>query len=204
MKKPVLVNPADSTLNLNSVVLDNVCTMTALTKHNKPVELRRYTPDDLESLLIYLHQLSPGTAKRFQPHSFRKEHVADFYNNPEHEAWITTDPDTKKIIAYTVVKKGYLHHDYPRLQQYGVPFFYDHCYTIAPSVTDEWQSSGVGQLLFDHVLNEIKNRNAKQLILWGGVQTDNTKAVRFYQKNGFRSLGHFQHNGLNEDMMLPL
>ena len=75
---------------------------------------------------------------------------------------------------------------------------------MAPSVTDEWQSEGVGQLLFNYVLDEMKNRNAKQLILWGGVQIDNIKAVRFYQKNGFRSLGHFQYNGLNEDMMLPL
>ena len=56
----------------------------------------------------------------------------------------------------------------------------------------------------NYVLNEMKNRNVKQLILWGGVQIDNIKAVRFYQKNGFRSLGHFQYNGLNEDMMLPL
>ncbi|HLO37462.1 MAG TPA: GNAT family N-acetyltransferase [Lacibacter sp.] len=178
--------------------------MTVLTKQNKPVELRRFTNEDIEHLLIYLHQLSPATAKRFQPHPFHKEEVINFHNDPEHEAWISVDTATKKIIAYTVLKKGYLHHDYPRLQQYGVDISYDHCYTIAPSVTDQWQSTGVGQLLFNYVLSEIKNRNVKQLILWGGVQVDNFKAVRFYQKNGFRSLGHFQYNGLNEDMLLPI
>jgi GNAT superfamily N-acetyltransferase len=178
--------------------------MTVYTKQNKPVQLRRYNGDDFEHLLIYLHQLSPNTAKRFQPHSFYYEDVIKFHNNPEHEAWISVDPVTKKIIAYTVLKKGYLHHDYPRLQQYGVDFSYDHCFTIAPSVTDEWQSAGVGQLLFNYVLDEMKNRNVKQLILWGGVQIDNIKAVSFYHKNGFRSLGHFQYNGLNEDMWLPL
>lgn len=178
--------------------------MTVYTKQNKPVLLRRYTDDDFEHLLIYLHHLSPNTAKRFQPHSYHKEEVNIFHTNPEHEAWIAVDPPTNKIIAYTVLKRGYLHHDYPRLQQYGVPIFYEHCYTVAPSVTDEWQSTGVGQLLFDYVLAEIKSRNVKQVILWGGVQIDNIKAVRFYQKNGFRSLGHFQYNGLNEDMILPL
>ncbi len=178
--------------------------MTVYTKQNKPVLLRRYTDDDFERLLTYLHQLGPNTAKHFQPHPFHKDDVLEFHHNPEHEAWISIDTSTKKIIAYTVLKKGYLHQDYPRLQQYGVDISYDHCYTIAPSVTDEWQSTGVGQLLFDYVLSEIKNRNAKQIILWGGVQIDNIKAVRFYQKNGFRSLGHFQHNGLNEDMLLPL
>jgi diamine N-acetyltransferase len=178
--------------------------MKALTKQEKPVELRRFTRDDIEPLLIYLHHLTPATAKRFQPHPYHKDDVIAFHANPEHEAWISVDEATKKIIAYTVVKKGYLHHDYPRLRQYGVDIDYDHCYTIAPSVADEWQSTGVGQLLFDYVLSEIKTRNAKQLILWGGVQTDNNKAVRFYQKNGFRSLGHFQYNGLNEDMLLQL
>jgi diamine N-acetyltransferase len=178
--------------------------MKALTKQNKPVELRRFTSDDMEPLLIYLHHLTPATAKRFQPHPYHKDDVIAFHANPEHEAWISIDLSSEKIIAYTVVKKGYLHHDYPRLRQYGVDIVYDHCYTIAPSVADEWQSTGVGQLLFDYVLSEIKTRNAKQLILWGGVQTDNNKAVRFYQKNGFRSLGHFQYNGLNEDMLLQL
>lgn len=178
--------------------------MTALTKQNKPVELRRYTAQDLEHLLTYLQQLSPATARRFQPHSFHPEEVLNFYNHHEHEAWIAVDTATQKIIAYTVLKKGYLHHDYPRLQQYGVDISYDHCYTIAPSVTDEWQSTGVGQLLFNCVLDELKNRNVKQLILWGGVQTDNIKASHFYQKNGFCSLGHFQYNGLNEDMLLTL
>jgi diamine N-acetyltransferase len=178
--------------------------MIALTKQNKSVILRKLSGDDLDRLLVYLHQLSPATAKRFQPHPFHKNEVINFYHQPEHEAWVAVEPSSEMIIAYTVLKKGYLHHDYPRLQQYGVPISYDHCYTIAPSVTDEWQSTGVGQLLFNFVLTEMRSRGMKQLILWGGVQTDNVKAVRFYQKNGFRSLGHFQYNGLNEDMLLYL
>lgn len=178
--------------------------MKALTKQNKQVELRRFTKDDMEHLLTYLHHLTRATAKRLQPHPYHKDDVITFHALPEHEAWIAVDEATNKIVAYTVLKKGYLHHDYPRLQQYGVDIFYDDCYTIAPSVTDEWQSEGVGQLLFNYVLDELKNREVKQLLLWGGVQTDNIKAVRFYQKNGFRSLGHFQYNGLNEDMILPL
>lgn len=178
--------------------------MKALTKQNKPVTLRQLCSDDLEPLLHYLHQLSPATVRRFQPHPFYRTELINFYQHHEHEAWVAVDPSSETIVAYTVLKKGYLHHDYPRLQQYGVDISYDDCYTIAPSVTDEWQSEGVGQLLFNYVLDEMKSRNVKQLILWGGVQIDNIKAVRFYQKNGFRSLGHFQYNGLNEDMMLPL
>ena len=178
--------------------------MTVLTKKNKPVVIRQLTKNDFDRLLTYLYQLSPATVRRFPPHPYHKDEVINFHHCDDHEGWIAVDPVSENIIGYTVLKKGYLHHDYPRLQQYGVDIAYDHCYTIAPSVTDEWQSSGVGQLLFNYVLAEMKNRKVKQLILWGGVQTDNFKAVRFYQKNGFRSLGHFQYNGLNEDMILPL
>lgn len=178
--------------------------MTVFTKQNKPVIIRQLSAKDFDRLITYLYQLSPATVRRFQPHPYQKDEVINFHHNNDHEGWIAVDPSTEKIIGYTVLKKGYLHHDYPRLQQYGVNIFADDCYTIAPSVTDEWQSAGVGQLLFNYVLDEMKKRNVKQLILWGGVQTDNTKAVRFYHKNGFRSLGHFQYNGLNEDMMLTL
>jgi GNAT superfamily N-acetyltransferase len=178
--------------------------MTVFTKLNKPVIIRQLSASDLDGLIAYLYHLSPATVRRFQPHPYHKDDVINFHHNNDHEGWIAVDPVSESIIGYTVLKKGYLQHDYPRLQQYGVAIAYDHCYTIAPSVTDEWQSTGVGQLLFNDVLTEMKNRKVKQLILWGGVQSDNFKAVHFYQKNGFRSLGHFQYNGLNEDMILPL
>ena len=131
--------------------------MKALTKHNKPVTLRQLNGDDLEPLLHYLHQLSPATVRRFQPHPFYRTELINFYQHHEHEAWVAVDPSSETIVAYTVLKKGYLHHDYPRLQQYGVDISYDDCYTIAPSVTDEWQSEGVGQLLFNYVLGEMNN-----------------------------------------------
>lgn len=158
----------------------------------------------MDRLLHYLHTLTTATARRFQPHSYHKEDLFHFYHNPSHEAYVAVDPSNELIIAYTVLKKGCVDHDYPRLQQYGVPILKDDAFTIAPSVTDEWQSSGVGQLLLNYVIEDMKSRNVKQLILWGGVQIDNTKALRFYHKNGFSSLGHFEYNGLNEDMLLQL
>jgi GNAT superfamily N-acetyltransferase len=178
--------------------------MTALTKQNKPIVLRKLNASDMDRLLYYLHTLSIATARRFQPHAYQKEDLYQFYHNTAHEAYVAVDPANDQIIAYTVLKKGCVDHDYPRLQQYGVSILQDDAFTIAPSVTDEWQSLGVGQLLLNYVIEDMKNRNVKQLILWGGVQTDNTKALHFYLKNGFSSLGHFQYNGLNEDMMLTL
>jgi RimJ/RimL family protein N-acetyltransferase len=33
----------------------------------------------------------------------------------------------------------------------------------------------------------------RRMILWGGVLADNHRAIRYYEKNGFRLLGRF-HN----------
>lgn len=42
----------------------------------------------------------------------------------------------------------------------------------------------------------------KRIILWGGVQAGNEKAVSYYLKHGFRTVGQFEHNGNNYDMIL--
>lgn len=36
------------------------------------------------------------------------------------------------------------------------------------------------------------------------MQSDNEKAIQFYRKNGFVTLGQFWYEGLNEDMVLHL
>ena len=46
-----------------------------------------------------------------------------------------------------------------------------------------------------------KNLEAARFILWGGVQSNNERALRLYHKFGFRTLGYFDYNGLNTDMI---
>ena len=49
-------------------------------------------------------------------------------------------------------------------------------------VTDKYRSSGVGQKLFDAFLNEAKSRGCK-MVKWE-VLDWNTKAIKFYERNG--------------------
>jgi len=107
-------------------------------------------------------------------------------------------------VAFSIIKRGYLEHDGYRLQSYGfVPDAITDC-TFAPSVADHWQSLGVGNSLFHFLLADLKASGIKRIILWGGVQSDNQKAVNYYLKNGFIKLGQFEHNGLNDDMILEV
>lgn len=174
-------------------------------KNSSNVLLRKLTSDDFDSLAGYLQNLGPETVRRFGPHGFDKQSISDLYQNPEeYYAYIALDTETSAIIAYSVIKTGYLEHDGYRLQSYGLtPDGKTDC-TFAPSVADLWQSQGVGNSLFQFILNDLKTKGIKRIILWGGVQSDNTRAVNYYLKNGFKLVGRFEYNGPNDDMILVI
>jgi ribosomal protein S18 acetylase RimI-like enzyme len=179
--------------------------MLITTKNNKQVLLRRLTFGDFDQLIEYFRGLGTDTLKRFGPHQFDKQTIMDLYNNEEKNiSFIAVNQFNQNIIAYAILRKGYLEHDRVRLESYGIQVNkYSDC-TFAPSVADEWQSMGIGNSLLQYILSELKLTEIKRVILWGGVQCDNSKAVNFYQKNGFKTLGEFEYNGRNYDMILDI
>ena len=174
-------------------------------KNYTPFLFRKLTHDDFAGLSDYLQHLSDETKKRFGPHQFDTESIASFYESQQvYTGYLAIDETTAAIAAYSIVKTGYLAHDNIRLQQYGLILHNNTDCTFAPSVADKWQGHGIGTGLFQFILNDVKNRRIKRIILWGGVQADNDIAVRFYKKNGFITLGGFEYNGMNLDMMLEI
>jgi GNAT superfamily N-acetyltransferase len=174
-------------------------------KNNSPIQLRKLMHTDFDSLFDYLQKLSPETRKRFGPHPFDKQSVIDFYQSSgKLSGYIAIDIETNEIVAYSIIKIGFLEHDSFRLQSYGLNLNIETDCTFAPSVADLWQSQGVGTLLFRFILSDLEDSGIKRIILWGGVQSDNEKAVNFYWKHGFIILGQFEYNGLNFDMMLNI
>lgn len=171
------------------------------TKNNIPVRLRQLHSSDFENLLHYLNNLSAETKSRFGPHAFTMEAVEAMYGSGQNFTGYTAiEESTGTIIAYAIIKKGLLQHDLERLQQYGLVLSNDTDCTFAPSVADEWQSLGVGKLLFSFILADLGAAGFKRIILWGGVQSSNHKAMQYYTNNGFYILGAFEYNGQNLDM----
>ena len=174
-------------------------------KNNRQVLLRKLTPDDIDKLTIYFQKLGPETLKRYGPHKFDKQSLIELYQNSAiYTVYIAEDIETSYIIAYSVIKAGYLEHDSMRLQSYSLKLNPKTDCTFAPSVADEWQSYGIGNSLFHYMLADLKMNSIKRIILWGGVQSDNQKAVNYYLKNGFRVMGEFEYNGPNYDMILEI
>jgi GNAT superfamily N-acetyltransferase len=171
-------------------------------KNQRPVLIRRLITDDFAELLEYLNHLSSETILRFGPHSFDFQTLTNLYqNSDEHYGYLAQDIETSAIIAYSIIKTGYLEHDSFRLRSYGLlPDEKTDC-TFAPSVADKWQGIGLGNCMFNYILTDLKALNIKRIILWGGVQCSNEKAVKFYLRNGFRILGEFEYNGRNYDMV---
>jgi diamine N-acetyltransferase len=170
-------------------------------KNKKTVILQKLTPHYLDALAIYLQNLSPETKARFAPHAFTREAIADFYQDNQVMGYIAQDPSQGEIIAYALIKIGYLTHDKPRLESFYLKLNALKDSTFAPSVADAWQGSGLGSALLRWIIEDLRKMDIQRIILWGGVQKSNTQAINFYQKNGFNIIGQFEYHGENYDMI---
>jgi GNAT superfamily N-acetyltransferase len=171
-------------------------------KDNKQITIRKFQLSDCGSLGHYYHGLSTDTKNRFGPHRFDIQSIVDIYNNPRNFGFLAIDYQTDEIIAYSIVRTGFLEHDRHRLESYGLILEPETDAAFAPSVADEWQSFGIGNHMFHFILDDLKSKGIQRIILWGGVQCSNEKAVNYYKKNNFRILGEFWYNGANYDMIL--
>ena len=166
--------------------------------------MRELVAGDFNKLLHYLGQLSDSTKSRFGPHAFDAAAVIAFYNQPGITGYAAIDNSNDTIIAYSIIKEGMLLHDRERLLRYGYTGVENSCCTYAPSVADAWQGKGVGRIVFSYILARCVEKGLHRIILWGGVQATNERALQFYKKLGFVTLGQFEYNGHNLDMLLEV
>ena len=179
-------------------------TMLLLLQNTREAVISTFDTNDTDKLVGYLQGLSEISRNRFGPHAFDAAAIASFYRDESITGYIATTANTGTIVAYAVVKRGCLAHDAARLQSYAItPSQLTDC-TFAPSVADDWQGCGLGNSLFQFVVKDQAVRGVKRIILWGGVQAGNEKAVGYYKKNNFRWLGSFYHNGGNHDMICDI
>jgi diamine N-acetyltransferase len=177
-------------------------------KNNTSVDIRLLKQDDADLLFTYFENLSAETKLKFGPHSFDKNtvHLMCLFLSPDILRYIALEPATNKIIAYMLIRKGLIEADKNRLQKNNIFIDKGTACSFAPSVSDEWQGTGLGSKLFSFIETDLKkNTTYKTILLWGGVQASNLNAVHFYIKNGFIRKGNFLHNNMdNLDMLKEL
>lgn len=162
------------------------------------IAVRLIEASDTALLYQYLQNLSAETVKRFQPHPFDFSTVENICRNcAEENIFRFVAVANGEIIAYMLFKKGWVDEDRSRYMQRG-QFFNEHkLITFAPSVADAWQNCGLGSAMYQQIEKQLQKAGYETIVLWGGVQALNNRAVHYYEKSNYQHLGSYYWNEMN-------
>ncbi|MDD9988602.1 MAG: GNAT family N-acetyltransferase [Spirochaetaceae bacterium] len=172
--------------------------------------LRCLRDDDGELLGAYFASLSPRTRDFYGPHRFDQETAdrlcRETRTDTEVVRFVVTvaDGDGARIIAYFIVGFRMQDADVKRYAARGTPLDDRTDAYLAPSVEDAYQNTGVGSAVMGHLVPWLHGLGRRRLMLLGGVQQRNERAVAFYRKWGFRTVGEFHTRQANYDMIATL
>lgn len=92
----------------------------------------------------------------------------------------TTD---QKVIGFALVRLLINSNAQNIESQTNSPIPFDSSEILNIAVRQSFQNSGIGQMLFDEIVCELKRRNIPEI--WLEVRKSNANAINFYQKNKF-------------------
>jgi len=76
---------------------------------------------ETDKLLDYLNGLSTESKKRFGPHPFTKEYISQLlHDDYNYLLYTAKTQNEQQVVAYTILKRGWLDFEYPRLKSYGL------------------------------------------------------------------------------------
>jgi diamine N-acetyltransferase len=96
--------------------------------------------------------------------------------------------------------------DAERFRSYSITLSETSDCRFAPCVRDALQGSGLANALMPLAIDIARRFGKSRIILWGGVDSENRRAIRFYEKHGFTALGRTWSSDGREtiDMILHL
>ena len=165
------------------------------------IQLKWLEPEHIAQVSTFLQQLPLEVKARFAPHAFDEATLQKLFceNAGECMALLAFAAD-ETLIAYHLIRKGFLLNEAPRLASYGLLLNAATDYTYAPVQAPHFQGAGLGSRMWRTIANRLQQLGVRRVFLWGGVQLTNIPAIKFYQKNGFLELGRFHWEGENADM----
>jgi len=173
------------------------------------VHLRALVAADGARLGAYFENLSAATRARFGPHPLDRataDQLCATLDPSRTLRFVATLAADDLIIAYCILMLHVTEHEQARFAQYGLELISTLDCTVAPSVADAYQNQGLGVPLMKHVIDCARQLGRRCVVLLGGVQVTNERAVHVYQRLGFRTMGTFEYPGgcWNADMRLEL
>jgi ribosomal protein S18 acetylase RimI-like enzyme len=166
---------------------------------------------DAQVLGDYFDILSDQTREYFGPHPLDRETADRLCETINHVDTIrmigTVSSDGRqKVIAYLILLLGVTDSDQARYERIEMALDPQADCTVAPSLADAFQNHGLGSILMRRLSEIARALGHRRMVLLGGTQAANSRAVHFYHKLGFRTVGAFEHPAgrNNYDMVLQL
>ncbi len=177
---------------------------TNISLKNVHYTLRSLAAQDSMLLARYFAELSEETKTRFQPHPLTAEKARDITRNPHESTFRLVLFHGTRICGYFILEAEMSIHEKTRYAEHGIELESGLDVLFAPSILDEYQNTGLASSVMPHLLDLARRINARSLVLMGGTQETNARAIAFYEKFGFKRFGGYSTEMFNHDMRLVL
>lgn len=166
------------------------------------VTLQQFASGDAAALADYFDRLSPESRARFQPHPLTRDAAESICARRDEPAIRLVLWNAGAIVGYFILEPRMSPHEAARYAAFGIALESESDWLFAPSVADGYQGRGLASLAMPHLIGLAKRRGARSLVLMGGTQAGNARAIAFYEKFGFQRHGGYQTHVFNHDMRL--
>jgi diamine N-acetyltransferase len=198
--------------NLSQLTEDPDCiTETIRLRSGDPITVRLVAPTDVVLLGRYFEDLSAETRRRYGPHPLTRAEAENLCGQGLSGGKLRLIAlanngagRDQEVIAYFILDLVIPEVEMERYRDYGILLDPRLTCRLAPSVADAYQDQGVGSAVLPKVLDLARRLGYRQMILFGGTQATNHRAIHFYQKFGFQTTGEFATDILNFDMIRSL
>lgn len=124
----------------------------------------------------YEHLNDPIEFQAYMEKAFHPENFKSEIDNPKSEFWLTENKG--ELIGYFKINYAGAQTDLNDEKGLEIERIY---------VSQNWQGKGIGKLMIEKVGEIAKSKNIKYI--WLGVWDQNPKAVKFYEREGFKKFG---------------
>lgn len=176
-------------------------------KNNVTTTLRPLLSTDAKALADFLSGLSITTRKFYTLDSFDEKTAqqlcADI--NKYDKLRFVADMNNE-IVGLFEFSMDLVKEDIDRYAGYGTTLQSGRDCRFGPCIADSIQGTGFASAVFPYISAIAKKLGQKRMILWGGVFVENTKAIQYYLRNGFKEVGRFKNRDgiVSIDMIIEL
>lgn len=162
--------------------------------------LRHLAIDDVGALQAFFESLGARSRSRFRPHALDPETTRLVVAAPGRSTLRLVVTEGSLIVAYFILEPQVSEHEIGRFREQGITLEPGRDFMFAPAVSDRLHNTGIASDVMPHLLRLARAAGARSLVLMGGTQATNPRAIAFYEKFLFKRHGGYQTEVFNHDM----